>query len=88
MKIQIVDANTKKPLMNTKIQLQVKGKDSGFLTLTTDATGHLQLDEKYQGQQIMSPTAGSQGPWVAAAEGVILAVINKNKTTESTHSAK
>ena len=43
MKIQVIEGTTKKPLTNTKIQIQVKGKDSGFLTLTTDTTGKITL---------------------------------------------
>lgn len=72
MKIKVIDSNTKKPVINTKIQLQVKGKDSGYLTLTTDAAGTLQLDDKYNGQQLLSTTGGTQGPAITATEGAVL----------------
>jgi hypothetical protein len=72
MKIKVIDSTTKKPVLNTKIQLQVKGKDSGYLTLTTDATGTLQLDDKYNGQQLLSTTGGQGGPAITATEGAVL----------------
>jgi hypothetical protein len=84
MKIKIIDSSTKKPLLNTKVQLQIKGTDSGFVTLTTDATGTLQLDEKYNGQQISSPFAGGQGPWVTATEGAVLLLPSKQTASSTT----
>lgn len=83
MKIKVIDSNTKKPLINTKIQLQVKGTDSGFLTVTTDMTGMAQIDQKYEGQQITSPMGGGQGPWVTACENAVLLMPVKQKTTET-----
>ncbi|EKD71262.1 MAG: hypothetical protein ACD_46C00223G0003 [uncultured bacterium] len=82
MKIKIVDSSTKKPLVNTKVPLQIKGKDSGFLSLTTDATGSVDLDGKYNGQQIMSPAGGGQSNWTTVTDGMTLTVASKQKTTE------
>lgn len=82
MKIKTIDASTKKPLTNARIQLQVKGKDSGFLTLTTTATGEIELDSKYTGQQITSSLNG-QGPWTTASEGATLVVDTKQKATQA-----
>ena len=73
MKIQVFDQNSKKPLANTKFQLQVRGKDSGYVSTTTDASGYFQLDEKYQGQQISTTTTGGgQNQWVSATDGAKL----------------
>jgi hypothetical protein len=83
MKIKIIDASTKKPIINSKLQLQVKGKDSGFLTVTTDMTGVVELDQKYNGQQISSPLGSGQGPWVTATEAAVLLFPTKTKTAES-----
>lgn len=83
MKIKMIDASTKKPLINAKIQLQVKGKDSGFLTMTTDNTGAITLDDKYDGQQITSPTSGGQTIWVTATDNAVLLIPSKQKLTES-----
>lgn len=88
MKIQVIELNSKRPLANTKIQLQVKGKDSGFLSLTTDGSGTLTLDDKYSGQQITatnsSSASGQPGQWIPANEGARLIVAlagTKQKTT-------
>lgn len=83
MKIQAL--NTKnKPLVNTKIQLQIRGKDSGFLSCTTDDKGYLELDRKYQGQQIAPLTQGSSsGKWQPITEGTTLII-----DTSSTLSGK
>ena len=59
MKITILAANTKKPLANTQVQLQIRGKDGGFHSFQTDASGQIQLDEKYKEQQ--NDAAGEQG---------------------------
>lgn len=83
MKIKIIDAGTKKPVINSKIQLQVKGKDSGFLTLTTDATGLVTLDEKYNGQQLSAPQGGAQGPWVTACDNAVVLLSSKQKISET-----
>ena len=84
MKIKVIDSSTKKPVINSKIQLQVNGTDSGFLTLTTDMTGMVQLDEKYNGQQISSPLGGGQGPWITAADNAVLLIPAKQKAQEKT----
>ena len=93
MKIQVIESSSKRPLANTKVQLQVKGKDSGFLSLTTDGTGFITLDEKYNGQQITATSGASanaspsqQGQWMTASEGarlVISAAGSKQRTTET-----
>lgn len=75
MKIQVIDGQTKKPLLNTKIQVQVKGKDSGFLTLTTDQTGYITLEDKFTGQQLIPTTGGTAGgKGVTATDGATLIV--------------
>lgn len=81
MKIKVIDTNTKKPVINMKIPMQVKGENSGFLSLTTDGTGTLTIDDKYNGQQLMSPMGGSQGTWVTATESAVLMVTTKQKAT-------
>lgn len=77
MKILVIGENSKGPLINTKILLQVKGKDSGFLSLTSDAKGQLELDDKYNGQQITA-THGQQltepTRWITVSEGAKLIV--------------
>lgn len=80
MKIKTIDASTKKPTKNLRIQLQVKGKDSGFLTMTSDMEGFIMLDEKYKGQQIASASTGGQPSWIAATDGATLTV-----STQPTH---
>jgi hypothetical protein len=72
MKIQILDQATKKPLTNTKVQLQVRGKDSGYLTITTDAAGYATLEDKLNGQQLAVTKDGTAGTWTAATEGAKL----------------
>lgn len=72
MKIKVIDTNTQKPVINTKVPLQIKGANSGFVTLTTDATGLLHLDDKYNGQQISSPVGGDLVQWVTATDGAVL----------------
>ncbi len=83
MKIKIVESVSKKPILNSKVQLQVKGKDGGFLTLITDMAGFVELEQKYSGQQISSPLGGGQGPWVTITEGAVLLLPTKVKTTET-----
>ena len=73
MKIKAISTSTKKPLSKTQIQLQVRGKDSGYLSVTTDEKGEFSLDGKYSGQQIASMTGG-QGAWIAATDGTTLLV--------------
>ncbi|HTM63701.1 MAG TPA: hypothetical protein VL360_04305 [Gammaproteobacteria bacterium] len=83
MKIKVIDSNTKKPVINTKIPLHVKGENSGFLSLTTDGEGMLQMDNKYQNQQITSPMSGGNGTgnWVTATDNAVLLVTTKQKAT-------
>lgn len=69
MKIYAIDTKTNKPLINTKLQIQVRGKDSGYLTLTTDANGTFMLDDKYANQQIAGTFGGTQGQFVTATDG-------------------
>ena len=80
MKLKIIDSNTKKSVKNSKIQLQIKGKDSGFLTFTTDMTGMVELAEKYNGQQVSSPMSNGQGPWITACENAVLLLPTKKMT--------
>jgi len=81
MKITVIDAATKRPLAATKIQLQVRGKESGFLTLSTDQSGIITLDDKYKGYQISALFNGTQGAWVAATDGATLS-FSKSKMDE------
>lgn len=81
MKIQVVEANTNRPLANTKIQLQVKGQDSGFITLTTDSAGMMVLESKYEGQQLLAlnsiVSSDMKNPhenWIIAKDGGKLAI--------------
>ncbi len=89
MKIKAIDSQTKKPVVNTKIQLQVRGKDSGFVSCMTDSTGCCQLDDKYRDQQICC--AGTTGAeWVKATEGVTVNFTpakqgQHHRATESSH---
>jgi hypothetical protein len=84
MKIQVLESNSKKPLISTKIQIQIKGKNSGYLTLSTDNSGFLQLDDKYIGDQISTSYHG-QGPWINASNNAILTY--NSKETQSAKSA-
>ena len=83
MKIRTISTSTNKPLSKTQLQLQVRGKDSGYLTVTTDQNGEFSLDQKYSGQQIASMTGG-QGAWLNAAEGSTLRVGATTGTTTAT----
>lgn len=92
MKIQILDQSSKKPLMNAKLQFQVRGKDSGYISCTTDASGWWQLDDKYKGQQITPTSSGGQSQWTNANDGIKLYVNyfssdtkGKQKQTTSSH---
>lgn len=88
MKIYVLDTQTKKPLTNYKFQLQVRGADSGFLSLSTDTKGCIELDKKYLGQQIAASFAGGQGQWITAADGISLYIDNAKAvdTAKSTQS--
>ena len=83
MRIQVINTQ-KQPVANTKIQVQVKGKDAGYLSLTTDAQGYFNLDNKYNGQQICSTLGGGQPQWITANEGGILYVAVGAKGTVTT----
>ncbi|HLB42136.1 MAG TPA: hypothetical protein VJN02_04670 [Gammaproteobacteria bacterium] len=74
MKIMVLDTATQRPLINIKLQLQIRGKESGFVTVTTDQNGAIQLDDKYKGHQISALFNGAQGAWVAANEGTKLSL--------------
>jgi hypothetical protein len=87
MKIRTISTSTNKPLAKTQLQLQVRGKDSGYITVTTDQNGEFSLDQKYSGQQIASMTGG-QGAWLTAAEGSTLRVGSTTGTTTATGGAK
>lgn len=81
MKIQVINPKIgNKPIANQKLQLQVKGKDGGYLSVTTDGEGFFKLDDKYNGQQIAC-TQGGQPQWITAAEGGKLNVALDVKTT-------
>lgn len=73
MKIKTIDSSTKQPTKNQRIQLQIKGKDSGYLTVTTDAQGYFTIDEKYKGQQFA--IAGTTN-YIGAADGATLYYTN------------
>lgn len=93
MKIQVLEASTNRPLANTKIQLQVKGKDSGFISLTSDASGHITLDEKISGQQVAVTTGLAAGDvkWTTATDGARLLVASTatgSRTTETTQGGR
>lgn len=83
MKIKVINLQ-KQPVANTKIQLQVKGKDGGYLSVTSDAEGMITLDDKFSGQQITSTMGGGQPQWIAASEGNTLTVALSAKTKATT----
>ncbi len=80
MKIKVVDAATKRAITGKEIQIQIQGKDSGFLTLTTGTDGTITLENNLQGQKI-AVTGTGQLAWVTATEGATLLVPTKEKTT-------
>lgn len=83
MKIQVVELTTKKPLTNIKIQLQVKGRDSGYLSFTTDGSGSFELEDKYRGQQIGYYLRGTEPTqWITASDGVKLMISEKEMERE------
>lgn len=83
MKIQVVELSSKKPITNTKIQLQVKGKDSGYLSFTTDSSGFFELEDQYRGQQIAYYLRGTEpAHWVTASDGVKLLIDEKEMVKE------
>lgn len=73
MKLLIINAITKRPFSFEKILLQVKGKDSGSLTCTTDEAGLIDLDDKYAGQQVgFFLQSNLEGKWLTVIHGAIL----------------
>lgn len=87
MKIKVVETGTNRTLASTQVQLQVKGKDSGFLSLTTGTDGCLTLEDKLKGQLITITGAGEQAKWITATDGATLLIPTKQKSKE-THSTK
>lgn len=80
---------TKKILPDIKIQLQVKGKDSGYLSSATDEMGYFELDNKYQGQQIAYYLHGTtSSEWITAQDGAVLKIPSTPSTTNTTDSSK
>lgn len=61
MKIKLIDSSTKKPLINSQVQIEIKGQNGGQFSLTSDMDGMVELDDKFQGQQI-SGTHGTDTP--------------------------
>jgi hypothetical protein len=93
MRIKAVDFSTKKPYANLSLALQIRGQNSGFLTVKTDANGFFMLDDSYMGHEITSTvgggnnpqTAHGQGQWIAATDEATLTVPpTKQKTTTGT----
>ena len=78
MKIQLCEHTTRHPLSNRKIQLQVQGKDAGFLTVSTDHDGWFQLDDKYQGQQISLVHPGQKPQFISAKDGIQMKMQESN----------
>jgi len=83
MKIQTIDYKTNKPVTNYKIQLQIKGRDSGYLSTTTDSTGTFELDDKYEGQQITAITNSTPGEWTTVSDNATLKINTTTSTTGS-----
>lgn len=73
MKIQVVGTGNK-PLSHTKIPLQIRGKNSGYLSCTTDENGFFELDKKYQGQEISSLLGNLESKWLEATDGATITV--------------
>jgi hypothetical protein len=84
MKIKTIEKTTNKPLTNTKIQIQVKGKDSGYLSTTTDTSGSFELDDKYSDQQIAAINSGTPGQYVTASNNATLTVTATQNSTNTT----
>lgn len=90
MKIQAVDQQSHQPLKNQKLQLEVRGKDSGYLSTTTDGNGYCMIDDKYKDQQISQANRGGQSQWIKAEDGAKLPVNHTqpatgNKQKEPSH---
>lgn len=85
MKIKVIEIGTNRAVTNRPIQLQIKGKDSGFLSLTTGPDGCVTLDEKLKGQLITVTTGGTQAKWVTATEGATLLIPAGQKEKETHH---
>jgi len=82
MKMKLVDSNSKKPLANTRMQLQIKGKNSGFLTLTTDPKGEFTLDDKYKNQQMTASVNGMQSQWTTISEDATIQIASRQSVME------
>jgi hypothetical protein len=81
MRLLAFDSSTKAPLQNMRLQFQIKGKESGIITLTTDGSGALTLDDKYNGHQIAVLVNGAPGQWIAATNGAKLYVSTSKETS-------
>ncbi|OGT60877.1 MAG: hypothetical protein A3E85_01035 [Gammaproteobacteria bacterium RIFCSPHIGHO2_12_FULL_45_12] len=94
MKITALDSNSKKPLQNQDINLQIRGQNSGSLTVKTDKEGKFWLDDSYLGHQIASTmgcpsSGGSVGQFIPATDGGRLVVVcTKEKATAPAGSHK
>lgn len=83
MKIKLIDASTKKPIINTKVTLQVKG-EGDQLHLTTDMTGMVELEDTLKGRQITAVQGGTQtGVWVTINENAVLLVSTQENMTKA-----
>lgn len=81
MKIKIIDASTKKPVINSQVKLQVEGQEGKTLTHTTDQTGMIDLDGSLQGKKIGALQGGKPGQYVKAEENAVLLV--QQQTTKA-----
>lgn len=90
MKIQVIESKSNRPLANTKVQLQVKGKDSGFISVVSDSSGHITLDDKLSGQQITatSGTGSQTTQWTTATEGARLTIASSNEKASATETTQ
>jgi hypothetical protein len=80
MKITIIEAKTKQPLVSTKIQFQIGGE---FFSTTTDSKGLVELDDEYIGRQLIASCKGIQAPAVTASDGMTLTIdTTKTAVTE------
>jgi len=70
MNIQLFDTKSNKPIANTKIQIQIKGKENGLLWVNNNYNGSFELEKKYADHQISVPSLESKS--VQAKEGAIL----------------
>lgn len=80
MKIQLIDASTKKPLANTTVSLQIK--DAGTQRFTTDGTGFINVKDELKGKQV-SPS-NSQGQWYTLSDNLKLTIEAKQTERSDT----